>query len=124
MGVSSVTYIVVVPAITLCKPLLPTSAADGLTLKLPPPVLAEVQAEKLPLSKPSAKIRSGKADVGVCVGVFVGVGEGPMVGVKVAVKVAVGVGVVVGVAVGKVPTADRLKASTSLAVRPHVLPSK
>ena len=122
MGESSCTYIAVVLAIIPCKPVLPTNAAFELTLKLPPFVLLDVQAEKFPLSNPSAKIRSDTADVGVAVsvsvgvlvgpGVFVGVkvgvgvdvsvgvGDGPTVGVDVAVKVAVGVGVFVAVKVG------------------------
>lgn len=125
---------------------------------MPPFVLLEVQAEKFPLSNPSAKIRSDRAGVGegvkvfvgvnvgpgvlvsvgvllgvkvaVSVGVYVAVGDGPMVGVDVSVKVAVCVGVsvevavLVGVAVEKVPDSSKLKASTSLASSPHVLPSK
>jgi UDP-3-O-[3-hydroxymyristoyl] glucosamine N-acyltransferase len=126
------------------------------TLKLPPLFEFAVQAEKLPLSKLSLKIRSGTEDVGegvnvgvrvevgprvgvlvgvgvlvpvgVIVGVGVFVGEGPIVGVEVAVKVEVGVnvsvavGVFVGVGMG--PRVRKLNASTSLAAKPHVLPSK
>ena len=88
--------------ILTCIPLESTSAADAVTLKSPAPVLADDQAEKLPLSKPSAKIRSEA--FGVLVGVLVGVLEGPFVGVRVTVgvevRVAVGPGVDVRVAVG------------------------
>jgi hypothetical protein len=58
--------------IAACIPLLPTRAAPGLTLSLPLLVVLEDQAEKLPLSKPSANIRSGTAEVAVEVGVLVG----------------------------------------------------
>src|SRR4030095_7883215 len=74
-----------------CMPREPTSAAAAVTLKSPEPVLADDQAEKLPLSKPSAKIRSEA--LGVFVGVLVGVREGPTVGVRVTVGVAVRVAV-------------------------------
>ena len=124
MGESSWIYIAVVLEITPCNPAPPIKTAFGLTLKLPPFVLLDVHAKKLPLSNPSAKIRSDTADVGVTVrvsvgvlvgpgvfvgvkvgvgvDVFVGVGDGPTVDVDVAVKVAVGVkvGVAVKVAVG------------------------
>lgn len=95
-----------------CNPWLPSRAAPALTLKLPPLFEFALQAEKLPLSKPSLKIRSGTADVGVAVNVgagvlvFVGVRKGPDVGVAVDVNVGVGVnaamevGVSVGVSVG------------------------
>lgn len=86
--------------ITACIPLLPSNAADGLTLRFPAFVLDEDQAEKLPFSNPSAKIRSDTAGTGVTVGAAVGVLVGP--GVLVGLKVAVGVakGVSVGVLVG------------------------
>ena len=62
----------------------------------------------MPASKPSAKIRSGRALVAVGVRVSVGVDEGPIVGVNVGVddgpivgvKVGVGEGPSVGVSVG------------------------
>src|SRR6185503_20749360 len=90
-----------------CMPWLPVSAAEALTLRSPRSMVLEVQAEKLPDSKLSAKIRSDPLGVlvgvdafvgvgvavAVCVGVLVGVGEGP----AVFVEVAVGVGVLVGV---------------------------
>ena len=66
----------------------------------------EVQADKLPDSKLSAKIRSEPldvfVDVGVLegVGVLVGVGDGLIALVGVRVKVAVGLGVLVGVIEG------------------------
>src|SRR6185503_9007359 len=72
-------------SITACRPLVPTNAAELLTLRSPRSMLLDVQAERLPDSNPSAKIRS------VTCGVFVGVGEGPGVDVFVGVKVAVGV---------------------------------
>ena len=106
----------------------------------------DVQADKLPDSNPSAKIRSDALEVIVGVSVFVGagvlVGEAPnvLVGVRVAVKVLVGVtemigvcvrvgvavlvGVMEGVFVGIGPVDRKLNASTSLAVNPQVLPSK
>ena len=109
-------------SINACIPWLPVSAAEALTLKSPRSMVLDVQAEKLPDSKPSAKIGSdplgvlvgvdvGPAvfvGVGVKVGVdvLVGVGEGPAVfvevavGVGVLVEVFVGVGVRVGVFVG------------------------
>lgn len=91
---------------------MPSSAAPALTLNLPPLFEFALQAEKLPLSKPSLKIRSVTEDVGEAVNVgdgvfvFVGVKEGPAVGVSVGVNVGVcvnvarGVGVCVGVSVG------------------------
>jgi hypothetical protein len=83
-------------------PWAPTSAAAVFTLKLPPSVLADDQAERLPVSKPSAKIRSGNGvfvTVGVNVGVIVDVNNEVGVGVSVGIAVAVGVGVRVGVGV-------------------------
>src|SRR6185503_19904460 len=93
---------------TACRPWLPTSAAAGLTLRSPASIAVVVQADTLPDSNPSAKIRSGSALVAVGVGVNVGVDEGPTVGVFVGVSegpaVAVNVGVdegpTVGVSVG------------------------
>ena len=71
---------------TACRPLVPTSAAAGVTLRSPRSLALVVQADKLPDSNPSAKIRSGTVlvavgvndatAVGVLVGVFVGVDEG------------------------------------------------
>src|SRR6266545_1346457 len=88
---------------TACSPRLPTSAAAGLTLRSPALVLLDDQADRLPDSKPSAKIRSAEFGVGVFVAVGVGVFVPPAVGVGVRVGVgvfaAVGVGVRVGVAV-------------------------
>ncbi len=70
---------------------MPTSAAVVLALRLPASVLlADDQAERLPDSKPSAKIKSGN-------GVFVTVEVNVAVGVKVGVEVDVKVGVRVGV---------------------------
>ena len=72
-------------------PLLPINAAAPLTLRSPPSVVFDDQAEKLPDSKLSAKIRSDEAgvEVRVAVGpgvdVRVAVGAGPDVGVRVAV---------------------------------------
>jgi hypothetical protein len=90
--------------------LLPTKAEAVLTLKSPLSVLLADQAERLPDSKPSAKIKSGGVDVGegTKVAVDVKVGLGVLVGVKVAVGMIVGVkvgvdvnaGVLVGVKVG------------------------
>src|SRR4026209_823096 len=80
-----------------CRPWLPTSAAAGLTLRSPRSLALVVQADKVPDSKPSAKIRSGSALVAVRVGVNVGVDEGPTVGVKVGVSEGRAVGVSVGV---------------------------
>ena len=65
-----------------------------------------VQAEKFPLSKPSLKITSVTAEVGVgvfvfdAVGVLVGVEVDPLVEVGVGVFVPTGVFVRVGVTVG------------------------
>src|SRR5688572_27038143 len=75
-------------------PWLPINAAVPLTLRSPRSVLLADQAEKLPDSNPSAKIRS------LTGGVLVGVGEGPGVDVAVGVLVFVGVGVFVDVLVG------------------------
>ena len=92
-------------SIRACRPLVPTSAAAELTLKSPRSVVLLVQADKLPDSKPSAKIRSA-GSVGVFVGVAVSVnvedGVRVSVGVGVSVRVDVGdsVGVLVGVSVG------------------------
>src|ERR1700752_693264 len=77
-------------------PRVPTSAAAALTLRSPASLELDVQAEKLPDSNPSAKIRSDP--LGVFVAVLVRVGEGPALNVEVAVKV--GEGVNVGPAVG------------------------
>ena len=74
-----------------------------------------------------AIVRSGRScDPGVVVCVTVGVLVGVPVYVGVGVKVDVGVrvGVFVGVPVGVLPEARKLNASTSLADKPHVLPSK
>jgi hypothetical protein len=54
------------------------SLAAVLTLRLPPSVLDDDQAERFPDSKPSAKRRSGR---GVLVAVGVLVGSGVFVGV-------------------------------------------
>src|SRR6185503_20904211 len=94
---------VLLSSISACIPWLPTSAAAALTLRSPRSLLLDVQAEKLPDSNPSAKIRSDTLDVFVAVGVRVKVGDGPGVkvdvgvGVRVGVNVAPGVGVFVGV---------------------------
>src|SRR6266545_709220 len=93
---------------TACSPRLPTSAAAGLTLRSPALVLLDDQADRLPDSKPSAKIRSAEFGVGVFVAVGVGVFVPPAVGVGVLVGVGVfappavrvGVGVLVAVGVG------------------------
>ena len=85
---------------TARSPWLPTSAADGLTLKSPLSVTAADQAESEPDSKPSAKITSADiVGVGVLVIVEVAVGVRLEVGVAVGVRVwvAVGVNVLVGV---------------------------
>src|SRR6266496_4569979 len=66
-------------------PWLPTKAALALTLRSPESVVWEDQAEKLPDSKPSLKIKSDTVPVAV------GVGEGP--GVLVLTGVFVGNGV-------------------------------
>ena len=101
---------------------MPSSAAPPLTLKFPPLVEAALQAEKLPLSKPSLKIRSGTEDVGVAVNVgagvlvFVGVKEGPDVGVCVGVFVAVTDGPTVGVLVGVLPGIPSGRVSNSSGV--------
>jgi hypothetical protein len=75
----------VVSLINICIPYPPVSAAAEVTLKSPPPVVDEDQEEKLPFSKPSAKIRSDTAEVGE--GVNVKVGSGVLVGVLVEVGV-------------------------------------
>ena len=85
---------------TTCMPFELTSAAEVLTLKSPPPMLAEDQAKKLPLSKPSAKITSETAGVGEGVKVAVGVSVGPGVSVFVGVLLGVEVAVIVAVSVG------------------------
>ena len=73
---------------TACRPLVPTNAAAALTLRSPRSLALVVQADKVPDSNPSAKIRSEELGVfvavgvndatavGVLVGVFVGVDEG------------------------------------------------
>ena len=133
---------------TACMPWLSINADAALALRSPASLLLEVQADKLPVSNPSAKIRSETLEVGV--GVLVGagvlVGEAPtvlvgvLVGVRVGVKVLVGVtemigvcvrvgvavlvGVMEGVFVGIGAVARKLNASTSLADKFQVLPSK
>ena len=74
-------------------------AAFVLTLRFPLFVALRFQAEKLPLSNPSLKIRSEAPDVGVGVKVGVGVLVGAFVGVWVGVLMGVLVGVRVGVLV-------------------------
>jgi hypothetical protein len=74
--------------IPACIPYVCTSAAAVFTFKAPLLVTLDDQADKLPDSNPSAKIRSG-SDVGV--GVGVSVGSGVLVGVEVGVSVGVGV---------------------------------
>ena len=64
-------------------------------------------------------VKVGVAGIKVITGVCVVVVVGVRVGVFVAVP-----GMLVGVAVGMVSEARKLNASTSLAVNPHVLPSK
>src|SRR6185436_8335089 len=64
-------------SMTACNPCVPINAADGLTLRSPRSMVLEVQADKLPDSNPSAKIKC--ATLGVLV----------MVGVDVAVEVSV-----------------------------------
>ena len=98
-------------------------------MRVPPDT--DVHAEKLPDSKPSAKMLSidGVAvlvEVGDGVGVLVG--EGVIVGDDVAVKVGEGVGVLVGrgvgvtVEVGTAPLAIKLYAAkTSMRPVPNVL---
>lgn len=71
---------------TARSPWLPTRAAEALTLKSPPSVAAADQDERVPDSKPSAKI--GSAEV-----VGVAVLEGVEVAVAVRVCVEVGVNV-------------------------------
>ena len=78
-------------------PWLPTRAAALLTLRSPRSMLLDVQADRLPASKPSAKIRSDEP--GVFVAVDVAVLVGVLVGVPVAITVDVFVGVFVGVRV-------------------------
>ena len=73
-----------------------------MTLRSPPSIDADVQADREPDSKLSAKMRSADiVEVGVrdCVCVAVGVRLCVEVGVRVAVNVAVGVREFVGVAV-------------------------
>ena len=84
---------------TAWRPWLPTSAAAALTLRSPTSVALNVQADKLPDSKPSAKIRSGTVLVAVGVRVNVGVDEGPTVGVSVGVDEGSSVGVSLGMGV-------------------------
>ena len=74
-------------SITACIPFAPISAADVLTPRSPPSFVIEVQPEKLPDSKLSAKIKS---ESGEEVGVFAGVGVFVKVGVEVAVPIGVG----------------------------------
>src|SRR6266542_4781893 len=78
-------------SISACSPLLPTKAAPALTVRSPASMTLEVQADRLPDSKPSAKIRS------VTWGVLVGVGDGPGVNVGVGVFVLTGVWLGTGV---------------------------
>ena len=101
---------------TACRPWLPANAAAALTLRSPTSVALNVQADKLPDSNPSVKIRSGTVlvavgvrvnvgvDEGPTVGVSVGVAGGPTVGVNVGVDEGPTVGVLEGVAVGPVLT--------------------
>jgi len=79
-------------------------AADKITLRSPASVVLDDQAERLPDSNPSAKIRSATpvglaVEVNVCKGVAVAVGVSIAVGVLVRVGVDVGVNIKVGVEV-------------------------
>src|SRR5687767_16033333 len=80
----------VLSSIVACMPRLPTSAAALVTLRSPRSIMLEDQAEKLPDSKPSAKIKSEGDGVGVRVGEGPGAGVFVLDGVLVRVKVAVG----------------------------------
>src|SRR5688572_30342190 len=80
----------VLSSIVACMPWLPTSAAAPVTLRSPRSIVLDDQAEKLPDSKPSAKIRSEENGVGVRVGEGPGPGVFVLGGVLVRVKVAVG----------------------------------
>src|SRR3990172_6450789 len=100
--------------ITTCNPKMPDNAAADITLKSPPSVTVDVQADKSPDSKSSLKITSGgnvAVGVGVWVGVCVAVGVTPgadvAVGVGVRVAVDVNVRVGVGEAVGAPPARRR-----------------
>ena len=90
-----------------CRPFDPASAAEGLTLKSPPPLAFAVQSERVPLSKPLAKMASAiwgwfgageGVKVSVAAGTLVGVCEATMTGVDV--KVAAGRGVFVTAGTG------------------------
>ena len=72
-------------------PFEPVNAAAGLTLRSPLSVLLADQAEKLPLSKPSAKITSEAEEVGEGVKVCEGVAVAVAVNVAVAIAVFVAV---------------------------------
>ena len=76
--------------------MLPFNFAVVVTLRSPLSVVEDDQADRLPDSKPSAKIGSGGGGI-VAVGVDVNVGVKVGVGVFVDVRVGVQVGVVVGV---------------------------
>lgn len=74
-----------------CIPKMPPIAAVVLTLRPPPLVTLLDHCARLPLSKPSAKIRSGSGVlVAVGIGVKVAVGNGVLVAVGSGVNVAVG----------------------------------
>ena len=70
--------------------MVPTNAAEALTLKSPRSVTLDVQAERLPDSNPLAKIRS-VASVALGVDVMVAVGVNVNVGVRDIVPVREGV---------------------------------
>src|SRR5215212_9680655 len=96
--------------IETCKPRVPFKAAAAVTLRLPAFALDD-QADKLPDSKLSAKIKSGS-------GVFVAVGVNVAVGVLVIVGVNVAVGVDVGVLVSRgVPVAGGVAVGVCVDVR-------
>jgi hypothetical protein len=80
----------VVSSMTACMPYDPTRAAPPVTLRSPPSMTLDDQAEKFPDSNPSAKITSLDW-VAVAVGAAVLVGVAAEVAVGVAVEVGVGV---------------------------------
>ena len=120
-------------------PWLPARAAAALTLRSPLSIEFDVQVERLPGSKPSAKIWSEEiggaigvrvavdiealvavaGTAGVLVTVAANVG-GITVGVRVAVGVAIGADVEVGVAAGTDPAPTQLALPESVKVCPAI----
>src|SRR6266508_2530370 len=108
--------------ITPCNPFLPDKAAAAFTLRSPPSVALDDQADRLPDSKSSAKIRSDEftggigIDVEVDPGILVPVDIGSGVCVAVEAEMLVAVGGTKGVFVAVEPGATAVLVAVDTAI--------